>query len=249
MKVKCSQCGAEIPVPADATLLQCPYCDTALVIEAGDALFRVVMPPTINASAAIDHLRRFMAGTQTVAGLDSKARIGDSELLYFPFWAFRVETNAGERVVLEPAAPSSLQGIQGMTLPPGESGGRTQDGAVDAPVIQPEVPLATARQWMISRLGEVQVRRTVLYHLPMFRFSYEYRGRSYRAAVDGVSGQVFPADFPVKAEAPFVAVAALAVGVFSIEGLAISNLALKAFVYAVSAIPILLLAWWISRKV
>ena len=116
-------------------------------------------------------------------------------------------------------------------------------------MVQPEVPQNTARQWMVSRLGDVQVLRTVLYHLPMFRFSYDYRGRSYRAAVDGVSGQVFPADFPAKAEAPFVAVAALAIGVFSIEGLIVSNLLLKAVVYCVSAVPILLLAWWISRKV
>lgn len=190
-----------------------------------------------------------MAGTQTVADLDAKARIGDPELLYFPFWAFRIATDAGEQVVLEPAAPSSLQGMQKMTLPPGDTRSWTDDIGGGTPVVQPEVPQNTARQWMVSRLGDVQVLRTVLYHLPMFRFSYDYRGRSYRAAVDGVSGQVFPADFPAKAEAPFVAVAALAIGVFSIEGLIVSNLLLKAVVYCVSAVPILLLAWWISRKV
>ncbi len=249
MKVKCSQCGADIPVPADANLLQCPFCETALVVDGGDTLFRVVTPPTIHASGAVDHLRRFMAGRKTVAGLDTKARIGNGELLYFPFWAFRISTETGERVVLEPAAPSSLQGMHGVTLPPGDSREWTDEVAADTPVIQPEVPQNTARQWMESRLGEVQIRRTVLYHLPMFRFSYEYGGRSYRAAVDGVSGQVFPADFPAKAEAPFIAVAALAIGVFSIEGLVISNLLLKAVLYTVSAVPILLLAWWISRKV
>ena len=136
-----------------------------------------------------------------------------------------------------------------MNLPPGESREWTDDIAAGTPVVPPEIPLNTARQWLESRLGEVQVKRTVLYHLPMFRFSYEYRGKSYRAAVDGVSGHVFPADFPAKAEVPFVAVAALAIAVFSIEGLVVSNLFLKGLVYAVSAIPILLLAWWISRKV
>jgi len=249
LTVNCSQCGAEIPVPADANLLQCPFCDTALVVDGGDTLFRVVIPPTINASGAADHLRRFMAGRKTVAGLDTKARIGDAEFLYFPFWAFRIITDTGERVVLEPAAPSSLQGIQGMTLPPGDSREWTDDVAADTLVIQPEVPQDTALEWMVSRLGEVQVRRTVLYHLPIFRITYEYEGRSYRAAVDGVSGQVFPADFPAKAEAPFIGVAALALAVFSIEGLVVSNLLLKAVLYGVSAVPILLLAWWISRKV
>lgn len=249
MTVKCSQCGASIPVPADVNLLRCPFCDTALVVDGGDTLFRVVIPPTINASGATDHLRRFMAGRKTVAGLDAKARIGDPEFLYFPFWAFRIITETGERVVLEPASPSSLQGIQGMTLPPGESREWTDEVAADTLVIEPEVPQSTAHQWMVSRLGEVQIRRTVLYHLPMFRFTYGFGGRSYRAAVDGVSGQVFPADFPAKAEAPFIAVAALAIAVFSIEGLVVSNLLVKAVLYGVSAVPILLLAWWISRKV
>ena len=249
MTVKCSQCGAAIPVPVDANLLQCPFCNTALVVDSGDTLFRAVIPPTINNTGAVDHLRRFMAGTRTVANLDKKAKIGDPELFYFPFWAFRVVTDAGEKVVLEPAAPSSLQGMQKMTLPPGDTRSWTDDIAGGTPVIEPDVPQNTARQWMVSRLGEVQVLRTVLYHLPMFRFSYGYQGRSYRAAVDAVSGQVFPADFPAKAEAPFIAVAALAIGLFSIEGLIISNLLLKAVVYSISALPILLLAWWISRKV
>lgn len=190
-----------------------------------------------------------MAGTKTVAGLDVKSEINSPEMFYFPFWAFRIATASGERVVLEPAAPSSLQGIQGMTLPPGESREWTDEVAGETLIVEPEVPLSTARQWMETRLGEVQIRRTVLYHLPMFRFSYSYQGKSYRAAVDGVSGRVFPADFPAKAEAPFFAVAALAVTVFSIEGLLVSNLFLKGLLYALSAAPILLLAWWISRKV
>jgi hypothetical protein len=219
------------------------------VIDSGDTIVRAVIRPTINKTGAVDHLRRFMAGTQTVADLDKKAQIGDPDLFYFPFWAFRVATDAGEQVVLEPAAPSSLQGMQNMTLSPGDTRSWTDEIAGQTPVIEPEVPQNTARQWMVTRLGEVQVLRTVLYHLPIFRFSYGYKGRSYRAAVDAVSGQVFPADFPAKAEAPFVAVAALAIGLFSIEGLIISNLLLKAVVYSVTAVPILLLAWWISRKV
>lgn len=249
MVVKCSQCGAENPVPADANLLQCRFCDTALVVDGGDTLFRAVTPPTIDAARAVDHLRRFMAGRKTVADLASKARIGEAELSYFPFWAFRIATESGEKVVLEPAAPSALQGIHGMSLPPGETRQWSEEIGENTPVIEPEVPQKTARQWMESRLGEVQIRRTVLYHLPMYRFAYDYRGHSYRAAVDGVSGQVFPADFPAKAEAPFFAVAALALVLFSIEGLVISNLFLKGAVFAVTSAPILLLAWWISRKV
>jgi hypothetical protein len=74
-------------------------------------------------------------------------------------------------------------------------------------------------------------------------------GRSYQAAVDGVSGKVFPADFPAKAETPFVGVAALAIIIFGLEGLLIQNLIFKLAAYAVSAVPILAIAWLTSRKV
>lgn len=249
MQVSCTQCGADVAVPADLRLLQCPFCDTALVVEAGGTLFREVILPTIRPQEAAHHLRRFMAGSEVVAGLDRDAAISEPNLVYFPFWAFRIIKDGAERILLEPAAPSSLQGMQGMLLPAGETRSWKPDLTGDAPVLDAEVPVTTAREWMTQRHGDVTEMRTVLYHLPMYNISYSYKGRSYRAAVDAVSGRVLPADFPAKAEAPFIAVAGLALVVFGLEGLIVSHLLVKAFVYAISALPIFGLAWWISRKV
>jgi hypothetical protein len=249
MDVRCTQCGADVAIAADQTVLQCPFCSTALLVEAGETVFREVMLATVRAHEAADHLKRFMAGRETVAGLDKHARIGQPQLVYFPFWAFRVADASGERVVLEPAAPSSLQGLQGMTLPPGEAKSWSEELTGDAPMLEVEIPMATARTWLDERLGKPAVRRVMLFHIPFYRFSYSYKNRAYRAAVEAVSGRVLPADFPAKAEAPFVAVAGLALAVFGIEGLVISNLFAKAVVYGISAVPIFALAWWISRKV
>jgi hypothetical protein len=152
-------------------------------------------------------------------------------------------------VVLQPAAPSSLQGLQGITVPAAALRPMSAEVTGDAPVVDPEVPLDTAKQWLIAKHGEVSIRRTVLYHLPLYRTSYSWRGTTYRAAVDGISGKVFPADFPAKAEAPYVLVAVLALLVFGIEGLLIQNVVFKAAAYLVSALPILGIAWLTSRKV
>ena len=97
--------------------------------------------------------------------------------------------------------------------------------------------------------NEIAVRKTVLYHLPLYRTPYSWKGRTYQAAVDAISGKVFPADFPSKAESPFVLVAILALVVFGIEGLIISNPLLKIAVYLITAVPILGIAWLTSRKV
>jgi hypothetical protein len=247
--VACTQCGASIEPRAGERLLECPFCSTALVVDGSGTLFHEVMVPTVAADQVSAHLRRFLGGTSTVADLDRKAKLGEPLLEYFPFWAFTVAGKEGERVVLQPAAPSSLQGLQGIELPAGSTQPMKAEITGEAPVVEPEIPLETAREWLTAKLGETEIRQTVLYHLPMYRTPYSWQGKGYQAAVDAVSGKVFPADYPAKAEAPFVGVAALALVVFGLEGLFIQNLVVKLAVYLISAVPILGIAWMTSRKV
>jgi len=249
LEVRCTQCGASVTVASDARLLACPFCDTSLVVDAEGALFHETVRATVRPAEVAAHLRRFLAGGATVAGLDRKARLGEPVLELFPFWAFTVGESGSERTILMPAAPSSLQGLQGLALPGGETRPMTAEAAGSTPVREPEVPLATARTWLEQREGEVRVKRQVLYHLPLYRIAYSWRGKTYQAAVDGVTGRVFPADFPAKAEAPYVLVAAVALVVFGLEGLVVTNLLAKALLYLVSAVPILGIAWLTSRKV
>ena len=249
MAVSCTQCGATIEPRADERLLVCPFCSTALVLDGSATLFHEMMLPTIAAEQVPAHLRRFLGGPSTVADLDRKAQLADPRLEYFPFWAFTIIEGNSERVILEPAAPSSLQGLQGLELPAGTTRPMDADSAAGVAVVDPEVPAETAREWLKTRHGEIAVRKTVLYHLPLYRTPYSWQGRTYQAAVDAISGMVFPADYPSKAESPFVAVAILALVIFGIEGLVISNPFLKAIVYLISAAPILGIAWLTSRKV
>ncbi len=249
MAVACTQCGASIEPRAGERLLECPYCSTALVVDGSATLFHEVMLPTVAAEQVPAHLRRFLGGTSTVADLDRKAQLGEPHLEYFPFWAFTVTGKEGERVVLQPAAPSSLQGLQGLELPAGSTRPMKPEITGEAPVIEPEIPLETAREWLTAKVGETEIRQTVLYHLPMYRTPYSWQRKTYQAAVDAVSGKVFPADYPAKAEAPFVGVAVLALVVFGLEGLFIQNLIAKLAVYLISAVPILAIAWLTSRKV
>jgi len=250
MSVSCTQCGASIDPRADERLFDCPFCSTALVLDGSTTLFHEMVLPTIGVDEVPSHLRRFLGGRSTVADLDKKARVEQPTLEYFPFWAFTIATAKGESVVLEPAAPSSLQGLQGIEVPAGATRPISTDFGAGRAVVEPEVPADTAREWLKAGHGEdVVVRRTVLYHLPLFRTPYTYQGRTYSAAVDATTGKVFPADFPAKAESPYIMVAILALVIFGIEGLIISNIALKILVFLISAVPIMGIAWLTSRKV
>ncbi len=250
MEIRCTQCGAAVEVAPDVRLLACPYCETALVVDGSRVLFREALRPTVSAAEAPAHLRRFLAGTRTVAGLDREAQIGDPEMVWFPFWAFTVAGGGGEQVELMPAAPSSLQGLQGLELPAGSTQKMTPELERLGKIVEPEIPVETARTWLAERHGgEAPVRRTVLYHLPLYRMTYAWRGRDYRAAVDAVTGRVFPAEYPAKAEAPYRLVLVLALLVFGLEGLVVRDLLVKLALYLVSVPPILGVAWLVSRKV
>ena len=228
----------------------CPFCDTALVVDGSATLFHEVMIPTVDAARRPRPTCGASSAGATPWPTSTARRPSTRRVLeYFPFWAFTVAGPEGDRVVLQPAAPSSLQGLQGLGLPAGTTRPMSAEATGGAAVVEPEVPVETAREWLATRFGsEVAIRRTVLYHLPLYRTSYSWRGKSYRAAVDGVSGRVFPADFPAKAEAPYVMVAALALVVFGVEGILISNPALKLIAYVVSALPIVGVAWLTMKK-
>jgi hypothetical protein len=249
VEVRCTQCGAAVPVAPDVRLLSCPFCGTALAVAAEGAVFHEGMVPTVGEQEAVSHLKRFLAGDQTVAHLDREARIGKPTLEYFPFWGFRLRSADRERTVLMPAAPSSLQGLQGLMLPAGETRQMTEEAVGSVPVIEPDVPLETAEQWLRQREPSAAVSQRILYHLPLYTLHYSWKNRSYRAGVDAVSGRVFPSDFPAKSEAPYLLVAGLSLMVFGLEGLVIGNLLLKVAVFAVSAVPLMGLAWLTTRNV
>ena len=187
MEVRCTQCGAGLEVAADARLLRCGFCDTALVVDGAATLFHEVMVPTVRSNDVSGHLHRFFASPAVAADVENHATVEDPELQFFPFWAFTVSDGGGERVILEPAAPSALQGLQGLILPAGATRSMSREVTGTHPVIDPEVPPGTARTWMLEREPGIEIRRTVLTHVPLYRVAYGWRGRRWQAAVDGVS--------------------------------------------------------------
>ncbi|HMB53773.1 MAG TPA: hypothetical protein VKU40_10670, partial [Thermoanaerobaculia bacterium] len=67
--------------------------------------------------------------------------------------------------------------------------------------------------------------------------------------VEASTGTVLASLFPEKSESPYVLVAGLGLLLFGAEGLLISDLFLRALAYAVTSVPLLGLAWWVTRRV
>jgi DNA-directed RNA polymerase subunit RPC12/RpoP len=245
--VVCSQCGGENELTTGQTLIACSFCSSTLFVDRSEVVSHYRLAPLLGEPEAKASLRRWMSGNDTVKDLDRKSQLESVEMASFPVWLFRVSGDDGEHVYVEPAAPTLIPYLTELSVPAGRlEAYRAEDDEVE--VIDVTVPLATARGWLEQRnVGEVT--ETALVRMPFWRCRYRYDVQSYLAAVDASTGSVLAAVYPEKSESPYFLVAALGLILFGLEGLVISNLAVKLVVYIFTAIPLTGLAYWVARKV
>jgi hypothetical protein len=79
-------------------------------------------------------------------------------------------------------------------------------------------------------------------YFPIWAIKYQYDGRQYDAVIDGSSGEVFAAEYPVRQAAPYFIIAAMAFVVFFIEGMLGMLFFGCGLVTAIPTIPIVFLA-------
>ena len=115
--------------------------------------------------------------------------------------------------------------------------------------VEATVPLETARGWLAQAGGDAEITETALVHVPFWRATYAFGGREYGALVEGSTGVVLASVYPEKSDSPYWLVAGLGLLAFGAEGILIVDLFWKLAAYAVTAVPLLGLAWWVTRRV
>ncbi len=246
-KIACTQCGGESPLPSGERFVRCGFCGATLFVDRAGVVSHYRVPPLLGEEEARAALRRWMAGNETVKDLDEKSRIEGLAAVSFPMWLFRVQGKGGEEVRVEPAAPTPIPQLADLKVPAGRLEPVTGEAAAVERVTA-TVPLATAREWLDQR-APGPVVETALVQVPLWRSRYTYDGREYQALVDASTGTVLAAVFPEKAESPYFLVAVLGVLLFGIEGLLISDPLAKLLAYAITAVPLTLVAYFVTRKV
>lgn len=245
--IDCPQCGGASSLRSGERLLECEFCGAALFVDRSGAVGHYWLPRLLDAEKAQAALRRWMAGNDTVKDLDRKSKIESVEPVSFPVWMFRSRQGGGETAHIEPAAPTPIPQLADLEVPAGElQPFEEEPEGVDR--LQATIPLETAREWLTQR-GVTEVFETSLVQLPLWHCGYSYDGNAYQALVDGSTGAVMAAVFPEKAEAPYYLVAAVGLILFGIEGLVIQNPLAKLVAYAITGIPLALIAYWVARKV
>lgn len=205
----CKQCSAVLVVEQGAAYATCEYCGTVNYLDKSEAVLHYAVRPTIDNSQAAAALRRWMAGNQTVKGLDTAAQIESQVYQIFPMWLMRTETDGREEVHLKPAAALSIVELGNVRVPASDL--VPYDSSLDGDAIQPTVPVTAVRTWLAENEGIAAgaIREISLVHVPIYQFKYRYKGGSYTALIDAATGQVFAAIFPEKFELPYVSIGAL----------------------------------------
>jgi hypothetical protein len=244
----CPQCGGTVPVGSGDRIAICGFCGKALYIDRGLVVSHYWLRRILDAEGATAALRRWMAGNETVKDLDRRSEIEALDPVSFPLWLFRRQVGGGGEAVVEPAAPIPIPQIADLQIPAGQLLGADPAAGEAIERVEPTVPLETARGWLDQR-GDGAISESSLVRVPLWRARYRFAGSSYLALVDGSTGQVLASVFPEKKESPYVLVAILGLVLFGIEGFAITHPIAKLVAYAVSAVPLGALAWWVSRRV
>jgi LSD1 subclass zinc finger protein len=258
----CRQCAAPLPVEQGSHYVTCSFCGATNYVDKGRALFHYVVRETVRENEALAALRRWMAGNETVKGLDNQAQIEQPVFELFPMWLIRTLQNGEEMVVMEPAAALSISELKQLAIPAAAL--EAFDHTLDSSALAPTVPYEMMLRWLAEdhKVSQADIREVSLVHLPIYLCKYHYQGRRYTAVVDAASGKVFANLFPSKWEVPYLAIGALAFAAYLCAAFIppasfmlgeFGGLAIGVIVYGVVAlilaVPILIAALVVSAKV
>lgn len=250
MNLTCTQCGGELQYREGEKFVSCSFCDASLYVDRSRVVFHYYVKPTLDMPGAHKNLRRWMAGNETVEGLERESKTVRQEFYYFPLWFFKINRAGEEEIIMEPAVSTSITEIRFIEIPAGmmefyepsevENPGEFQ---------QVEVTYDSALQWLSDReINPAFISGVSLVHVPVFRFAYQYKEYEYTAVVEAATGRVIANVFPAKQELPFTLITLGAAFIFLMEGLLCPTLLLRFFVMLLTAVPLGYLADYIIRK-
>lgn len=209
-QILCRQCSAPLLIEQGTQFVNCEYCGTTNYVDKGRMVFHYAVRTTVREDEALSALRRWMAGNETIKGLDKDAKIEQPVFQHFPMWFVRAGQNGQEKVYMEPAAALSVSELKHLTIPASDL--EPYDHTFDETAVTATVPYNAMLGWLKEERGveEKDIREVSLVHLPTYIFKYGYKDRQYTAVVDAATSEVFANIYPSKWEAPYLAIGAAA---------------------------------------
>jgi DNA-directed RNA polymerase subunit RPC12/RpoP len=265
MQIKCTQCGADVNVQQDETFIECPFCSSALFLDKSKVVFHYVIANNFKPNEAEGNLKRWMAGNHTVKDLDKKAQMAKTSFYYFPVWYFKTQDSTGDKIYIQPAATTSVSEIKKIPIPAGALKFYEKSQYNDQDMVEPDVLYDSAKSWLQSSGIDLNtVKEAALVHIPFYQFYYSFNNHTYTALVEASSGEVYANIFPAKSEAPFRILFGLSIAGYIITSILCFVVAfaisghrdafayaemMKLFAYALVSVPLIIMAYYVAKKV
>ena len=234
-----------MPFDTGVKFVKCPYCASQVYIDRSGAGFYYALPYMVKENDAIGMFKRWAAGSTKAKDLDKLAQVAGVKRQYFPVYMFKRDLNGVEQVFIETAGSTTLPGLHSLKVPAGDL--KMFDPSFDtqgAELVKPDIE-------MLSYLNTLpgKPKEQALVYFPIWKIDYVFNQKKYEVVLDGSSGEVFSAEFPMRSSTVYVIVAAVGFLAIAAEGLvATSSMLLAAALIAVTVVAVFGAALFVARR-
>jgi hypothetical protein len=234
-----------VPFDTGVKFVKCPYCASQVYIDRSGAGFYYALPYMVKENDAIGMFKRWAAGSTKAKDLDKLAQVAGVKRQYFPVYMFKRDLNGVEQVFIETAGSTTLPGLHSLKVPAGDL--KIFDPSFDtqgAELVKPDIE-------MLSYLNTLpgKPKEQALVYFPIWKIDYVFNQRKYEIVLDGSSGEVFSAEFPMRSSTAYVTVAAVGFLAIAAEGLvATTSMLAAAALIAVTVVAVFGAALFVARR-
>lgn len=233
----------------DEIFASCGFCEASIYVNKAVIYFHYWIKPTFEMEDAHLNLRRWMAGDQTIDGLQKNAVTKDESFTYFPVWRFVVKIAGEEQIFVEPAIPTSITEFRNLDLPAGLLSFAKPGKKEDEKLPDVEIDVNSAREWLREREIDPRLVSSIsLVHIPVYRFTYEYENCLYTAVVEAATGNVIANVYPNRRDTPFIIVTLLSAFLFFCVGMSCPNFSIRFLAMLIAAVPAGFAAFYVQKK-
>ena len=234
-----------MPFDTGVKFVKCPYCASQVYIDRSGAGFYYALPYMVKENDAIGMFKRWAAGSTKAKDLDKLAQVAGVKRQYFPVYMFKRDLNGVEQVFIETAGSTTLPGLHSLKVPAGDL--KIFDPSFDtqgAELVKPDIE-------MLSYLNTLpgKPKEQALVYFPIWKIDYVFNQKKYEIVLDGSSGEVFSAEFPMRSSTAYVVVAAVGFLAIAAEGLvATTSMLAAAALIAVTVVAVFGAALFVARR-
>ncbi|MBO8175362.1 MAG: hypothetical protein H0Z18_08900 [Thermococcus sp.] len=225
MEVECPICSAKFKVPDTITVTTCPYCGTTFEVQSREKVGDHFFFPVINKDPAgllLKFLSRQYGAPADIVG----AKVESKTLYYLPVHFFYIHANLKDSTAEEVAfigipATNKLKWLledypfpvrgkrffdesivkKGKYYEPEISKEEAEKMAVEKVLKQVKEEAEVSGDYFTMDKVELEVVYQGLVHYPIWEIFYVYEGKKFLGYVDGSTGVVINATYPLTQEA------------------------------------------------